>query len=150
MKSDKIVPFEEKDVIEVLCFSLHDEVYGVDVLCVEEVVKVRDVTPLPVSPPFIIGITSLRGTVIPVMDLSTRLGLSKCKGNKMVVLSSNNRIFSILVDEILYVTSFNQASLEPAPPYIRGGEFIKGLGRHRDKDVVIILDADMLADFGKT
>lgn len=143
---EKIVPLEGED-IETLCFGLEHEVYGVNILDVEEVVKVKDITPLPISPPFIVGITSLRGVVVPVVDLSIRLGFKgKSMGNKMVVLNSRNKIFSILVDEILFVTRFSQNSLEPPPHYITGREFIKGLGRHNDT-VVIILETEVLSNF---
>ena len=66
---------------EFLCFKVSNEVYGVDIMDIKELIKPREVTEVPRAPSFVSGIISLRGVIIPIIDMLDRLGLEREIGN---------------------------------------------------------------------
>ncbi len=73
---------EEESVVEVISFKLGDEIYGVKIDYVREILKPLEITPVPRTPSYLKGVTSLRGEIIPVFDLKERLGLEGIQQDK--------------------------------------------------------------------
>ena len=128
-----------KDIIE---FTLATENYGIDSAFVNEVYKLKDLTPLPGVPEYVLGIVSVRGNIIAVVDLKKFFNLpTKGLGelDKVIILSDSQMEFGILTDSVNGIKTIFQDELFPVPPSIKGigGEYIEGI----TKDRLIILNA---------
>lgn len=111
-------PGPEAGCIEVLEFLLAGERYAVESCFVREALFLKELTPLPCTPAFVLGIVSVRGTVVSVIDMKTFFDLPK-KGlgdlNKMIILSSPEMEFGILADVILGARRVPLDGLQPPP-----------------------------------
>jgi purine-binding chemotaxis protein CheW len=131
--------------IEVVEFLLAHERYGIESSFVHEVYPLKDLTPLPGTPPFVLGIINVRGRILSVMDLRKFFDLPE-KGltdlNKVLVLRSNPMTFGILADSILGVRRLPTSELQPTLPTLTGirEEYLRGVGRDR----LAVLDARKL------
>jgi purine-binding chemotaxis protein CheW len=129
--------------IEMLSFRLSGEAYAVFVEDVREVLKVRDLTQVPNAPGYILGVTSLRGRMLPVMDLCMRLALQPAERDekaRIVVVSPDEEDVGLLVDRVTGVIKVLPDSIKPAPDNVeQGEEFLRGIVRHNDT-LYIVLD----------
>lgn len=125
-------PADEAE-IEAISFMLDNEEYAVDIHQVKEVIKTREVTEVPRAPKDILGVISLRGVVVPVMNLRGRLGMPmKEDGERIVIVKDGADILGLLVDSVKHVVRVSEDAIEP-PPTINtiDGEFIRGIGRYK-------------------
>jgi purine-binding chemotaxis protein CheW len=136
--------------LEFLCFRVSDEIYGINIMDIKEIIKPREVTEVPRAPLFVSGILSLRGTIIPIIDMRIRLGLAReatSGKERIVVIKSNNSFCGLMVDEVIKVVQMQPEDIEAAPAILDGidRDFISGLGRF-DGRLMIILNLDSIAD----
>ncbi len=133
--------------IEMLSFRLGTEEYAVMIDEVKEVLKDRDLTPVPNAPDFILGVMALRGPVLPVIDLCRRLGLPSGRRDdrsRIVVVSLNDEEAGLMVDRVTGVVRISSEAVRPAPETIEhGAEFLKGIARKDDRLFILL-------DIGKT
>lgn len=121
--------------IELLSFRLGEEAYTVLVKDVQEVLKVRDLTPVPNAPSYILGVTSLRGTMLPVVDLCKRLGLApgpRDEKSRIIVVSLDEEEVGLIVDRVTGVLRVLPDAIKPTPENIEQGEYIRGIVRKDD------------------
>jgi purine-binding chemotaxis protein CheW len=137
--------------LEMLAFLAGAEEYVVAVDRVKEVLKLRDITPVPHASSYVLGVCSLRGAVLPVVDLNKRLGLAGGardeKSRIVVVRLENDDEAGILVDRVTGVVRFSSEAVKPAPETVeqgKGAEFLKGIVRKDDK-LYIVLDLERTA-----
>ncbi|HIJ88308.1 MAG TPA: chemotaxis protein CheW [Desulfuromonadales bacterium] len=128
---------------EFLCFRVSDEFYGIDIMEIKEIIKPRDITEVPRTPAFVSGILSLRGVIIPVIDMRIRLGLvrsAQTGKERVVVVKQQNSLSGLLVDEVLQVVRIKTDTLEAVPPVIDGinRDFISGIGRSDDRLIILL------------
>lgn len=131
-----------------LTFSLDQEQYAVDIRKVREVLEFSTVTKVPRMPEFMRGVINLRGTVVPVVDLRLKLGLSRTEAtiDTCVIIievdaEGERIILGALADSVQEVIELDPKSIEPPP---RFGtridiDFIRGIGK-RDEQFIILLD----------
>lgn len=136
--------------LEFLCFRVSDEIYGINIMDIKELIKPREVTEVPRAPAFVSGVLSLRGTIIPVVDMRVRLGLAHeapTGKERIVVIRNDNSLSGLLVDEVIQVVKVQQDAIEAAPAVLDGidRDFISGLGR-ADGRLIIILNLKTIAD----
>lgn len=136
--------------LEFLCFKVSDEIYGINIMDIKEIIKPRQVTEVPRAPGFVSGVISLRGTIIPIIDMLLRLGLvrEELTGKERVVVIKNGDSFcGLMVDEVIQVVRIAKESVEPAPAILEGidRDFVSGIGR-ADGRMVIILNLESIAD----
>lgn len=141
---------EELQVTQYLTFTLSDEVFAVDVARVREILEMPSITKVPQVPEFMRGVINLRGCVVPVIDLRLKFGMQEtaqtvntCIIVVEVALDDENIVLGALADSVQEVIEMEQSQIEAAP---RIGthlntEFIKGMGKHNDR-FVMILDID--------
>jgi purine-binding chemotaxis protein CheW len=133
------------EYLEVVEFLLAYEKYGIESSYVREVYPLKDLTPMPCAPPFVLGIINVRGQILSVIDVKKFFDLPE-KGltdlNKVIILHSDSMEFGILADVILHVCNISLSELQPALPTLTGirQEYLKGITKER----VVILDADKL------
>ena len=132
-----------KEFIEIVEFRLALENYGIASAFVNEVYPLKDFTPLPGAPPFVLGIVNVRGRIISVVDLKKFFDLPE-KGlgelDKVIILRNERMEFGILADVILGARRIPLDAIRNAPATITGigAEYIKGITEQR----TIILDAE--------
>ncbi|MEI6702957.1 MAG: chemotaxis protein CheW [Deltaproteobacteria bacterium] len=135
---------------EYLCFRVSNEIYGINIMDIKEIIKPREVTEIPRAPHFVSGIISLRGTIIPVINMRFRLGMP-C-GNvtgkeRVVVINIDQSLSGLLVDEVIQVLRIDEENMEPAPAVLEGidRDFVSGIGRSVGR-LIIILNLKSIAD----
>jgi purine-binding chemotaxis protein CheW len=131
--------------IEVVEFTLAHERYAVASEYVREVYPLEDITPLPCTPAFVLGIVNLRGEILSVIDIKKFFDLPE-KGltnlNKVIVLESRDMVFGIVADAISGVRRILRADIQPTLPTLIGirADYLQGVTAER----VVILDAEKL------
>jgi purine-binding chemotaxis protein CheW len=138
---------EEQD-LEMLSFLLGNEEYVVPVDRVREVLTPKEITPVPHTADYLVGVCSLRGTVMPVIDLNRRLGLAASvrdeKSRIIVVSLGQDDQVGLFVDRVRGVVRFLTSAVRPAPETVAqgaGAEFLKGIAR-KDDQLYILLDVE--------
>ena len=99
-------------------FSLADETYAIDVLQVQEVLKLTDIAPVPGVPDYILGIINLRGDVVTVIDARRRMLLPERElddASRIVIIDVDNQNVGILVDSVAEVVQISPDAVDPAP-----------------------------------
>lgn len=141
---------EETDdfCIEVVEFQLSHERYGIEAQYISEVYPLKGLTPLPFTPPFVMGIINVRGQILSVMDIKIFFDLP-VRGitdlNKVIILKCNDMEIGILADMIIGVQFVPARAIQPPLPTLTGirADYLKGITGER----LIILDArKLLAD----
>lgn len=126
--------------------KIEEEEFGIEILKVQEIIKMMSITKIPNTPEFIEGIINLRGRIIPVVDLRIRLGLIKqtyTKNTRIVVVELNNHIIGFIVDEVSEVIRITKDTTEEPPAMISGinREFVTAIGKLEDR-LLILLDLE--------
>ena len=133
-----------------LTFELEDEVFALDIAKVREVLDFTLIAKVPQTPDFMLGVINLRGTVVPVVDMRLKFGMTRTETtvNTCIIIveievDGENTVLGALVDSVQEVMDLDPEQIEPAP---RIGtrlntKFIKGMGK-RDNQFIIILDID--------
>ncbi len=134
-----------------LSCHLGDEEYGIDLNMAREILRPVELTPVPHSPAAVLGVMSLRGRVLPVVDLAMHLGLiSKAlpqkRGQRYVVLAYAGELVGFRVDRVDGVVSFVTKSIEAPPQDLAGSghEYVFGIGRTDDHRMLLLLDLDLV------
>ncbi len=136
-------------------FTLHQDLYGLNVTQTREILDQVSVTKVPQSSADLLGVINLRGQVVPVIDMTLKLGLPRKEENRQdsciivteVDIDSELNIVGIQVDEVREVLELANDMIEPAPrlgTYINT-RFIKGMGKLDDR-FIILLDINRLFD----
>ncbi len=138
-------PAPTGEVLVVVEFTLGAEHYGVKSRLVREVYPLKDFTPLPGTPPFILGLMNVRGQILSITDLNTLFGLPDSglrNANQVIILQNPVREFAILVDTIVGMRTIPMAELQQDLPTLTGlaGEFVKGI----TPDRLAVLHGDKL------
>ncbi len=129
---------------QLVVFELGKEHYGVDISAVESIIKMQPITVVPHTPSFVEGVTNLRGSVLPVIDLRKRFGLSLddiSKNSRIVVIALGKTKVGMIVDAVSEVLSIPEDAIEPPPPMVTSVDttFIIGIAKIESK-LVILLD----------
>ncbi|GJM24310.1 MAG: chemotaxis protein CheW [Phycisphaerae bacterium] len=132
-----------------LTFLLADEDYGIDILKVREIIGVLDITRVPQTSHFVGGLINLRGRVIPVIDLRSRLGMPEAPYNEetCIIVVDIGELIGVIVDTVHEVHEIPDSKIEP-PPLLGGAVDISnilGMGMI-DGKVKILLDIDKVMD----
>ncbi|MFP4168092.1 MAG: chemotaxis protein CheW [Desulfonatronovibrionaceae bacterium] len=147
-EQEEEVKKSEGELLQLVTFSIGDEEFGVEILKVQEINRMMEITRVPKAPDFVEGVINLRGRVIPVIDLRKRFGLeSKVhdKDTRIIVIEINKMIVGFVVDAVSEVLRIPADTVEPPPPVVAGldSEYISGVGKLEDR-LLILLDLDRL------
>lgn len=142
--------FDEKEICEPLIrwvtFQLGDEIYGVLVKNVREILRISNISPVPGAPDYIVGITNIRGNVISVIDGRSRISLASKEHtdlSRMIVMESEDDIVAVVVDRVADIIDLPESMLDSSPKLAKGesSKYISGVISH-DDDLIIILDSE--------
>jgi purine-binding chemotaxis protein CheW len=132
---------------QLVSFHLAGEEFGLDILRVQEIIRMMDLTRVPNSPDFVEGVINLRGKVIPVIGLRKRLGLPAQEHDtktRIVVVEVNGSVLGFIVDAVSEVLRITSDTIEPAPRVAKvEREYIAGVGKLEDR-LLLLLDLDRL------
>lgn len=143
-KEPPAAPLADAD-LEVVQFLLAEETYAIESRCVREVCLLEDLTPLPCTPAFVLGIANVRGEILSVIDIKKFFELPE-KGltdlNKILILEARGMRFGVLADAVAGVRHIPVAAIRPSLPTLTGirEEFLRGVTAER----TVILDAERL------
>lgn len=139
--------------LQVVAFKLAQEEYAVEILNVQEIIRILDITRVPRAPFFIEGVINLRGNVIPVIDLRKRLGLSNrtnSENTRIIITKLEEVTVGMVVDSVSEVLRIPTTGIEPPPSIISNVdiEFIDGVGKI-DERLIILLNLPKVMDFSE-
>ena len=137
-----------KETLQLVSFKLGEEEFGVDILQVQEIIRMQSITRVPNAPHFVEGVINLRGKVIPIIDLRKRFDLGdheRDKNTRIVVVKIDEIVVGLIVDEVSEVLRIPADTVEPPPPIIAGieSDFIKGVGKLEGR-LLILLDLNKI------
>lgn len=141
----------EEELATLLAVRVGADVYGLPTESVREIIKLVEITEVPRMPPFLPGVISVRGAIIPVLDLRVRLGasdLGHTRNTRIVIVSNEEgQRFGLMVDGVVGLERFRKRDIEPTPSVFGAGRagserYIGGLGRAVDRPdrIVVFLD----------
>lgn len=143
----------KNDLLQLVTFHIGDEEFGVEILKVQEIIRMMGITRVPKAPAFVEGVINLRGKVIPIIDLRKRFGMATQdhdKHTRIIVIEISNVIVGFVVDSVSEVLRIPSSTVEPPPAIISGieSEYISGVGKLSDR-LLILLDLDRLLSKGE-
>jgi purine-binding chemotaxis protein CheW len=134
---------EAVELLQFVSFKIENEEFGVDILDVQEINKMVPITRVPNSPDFVEGVINVRGRIIPVIDLRTRLGLPKIeqdKDSRIIVVDLERKTIGFIVDAVSEVLRIPKNVTEARPEIVGSidSEFIKSIGKLEDRLLILI------------
>jgi purine-binding chemotaxis protein CheW len=132
--------------VELATFYMGDALCGMDILKVQEINKLLEMTHVPQAPAYVKGIVNLRGQIVTVIDLGKKLGLSKTDlglETRNIIVSSKNEYVGLLVDRIGDVERTDWDKIEPPPANIGGvqGRYFEGVFK-KENSLIGILNVE--------
>lgn len=133
--------------LTLVTFKISDEFYGINIMEVREIIKFTEITPIPNSPEFVDGIITVRGEIIPIVDLGKRFHFEPKTFTEdeellrgIIVISVEDMIIGVLIDQVNRVLSVNTNQIQPPPQMISGigSEYIQGVARLEETLLVIL------------
>lgn len=141
------VNYSDKTV-KLVTFELAGEMYGIDIMQSQEIIKMLPMTPIPNSLDFVEGVINLRGKVIPIINLKKRFQLmSQEQGaSGIIIVKLRDTTVGITIDKIAKVIDIPSDKILPPPSVVAGigREYITGVARSEDEHLIILLDIDKL------
>jgi purine-binding chemotaxis protein CheW len=131
------------ETVQLVIFTLDGQYYGIGIEAVDSIIKMQAITELPHAPYFIIGLTNLRGKVVPVVSLRRRFGLAEEKSSKnsrIIVINVDQKEAGIIVDEVSEVETIPRRNIEPAPMMAGSGGSrpIDGIAKLDDRLIILL------------
>ncbi len=135
-----------EELLQLVSFTIGEEEFGVDILKVQEINRMVEVTRVPNAPEYVDGVINLRGKVIPIIDLRRRFGMErkeKDKNTRIIVVELNGKVLGFVVDAVSEVLRIPQSVTEPPPSIIAGiqAEYITAIGKLENR-LLILLDLE--------
>lgn len=141
---------QDAELLQLVTFSIGDEEFGVDILSVQEIIRMMDITKVPRAPDFVEGVINLRGKVIPVVDLRLKFGMEPeaysertCIVVVQIQAGQDQTSMGMVVDAVNEVANVKQEEVEPTPSFgvSLDTAYILGLAKSGGQ-VRILLDID--------
>jgi purine-binding chemotaxis protein CheW len=134
------------ELLQLVSFNIGDEEFGVDILHVQEINRMLEVTRVPNAPEYVDGVINLRGRVIPIIDLRQRFGMQRRehdKNTRIIVVELSGRVVGFVVDAVREVLRIPRSVTEPPPNLVGVGreEYITAVGKLDDR-LLILLDLE--------
>lgn len=139
---------ETLSTLQLVSFELAEELYGIEITKVREIILITEITRIPQTPHYVKGLINLRSTVIPVIDLRSLFGLPESETSdesRIMVLQAGGRTIGIVVDSVSEVLRIKKDNIAPPPPTVAqlGQEYLTGLVK-LDKRLLILLDVEKI------
>lgn len=135
---------QDNPVMRWVTFRLDKEKYCVNVMQVQEVLRITEIAPVPGAPSFVLGIINLRGNVVTVVDTRRRFGLvpkDNDDASRIVIIEVNSNVIGMLVDSVADVVDLRKSDIETAPNVgtDESSKYIQGVAS-REGELLIVID----------
>ena len=141
---------EDTQTNKYLLFSMDDELYGIAISSVTEIIEMQKITPVPDMPGFVKGVINLRGKVIPITDLRLRFGMEERVHDDRtctIIVTIDEMMMGFIVDTVAEVQDIFASDIDPPPNFDaaeKENQFISGLGKVGEKVTILIDVAKIL------
>jgi purine-binding chemotaxis protein CheW len=149
VKANEVILDEEvHKLAEYVTFAIGSETYGVEVLKVQEIIGMTQITHVPNSMDFMKGVINLRGSVVPVVDMRIKFKMDEREYDNFTVIlivEVQEQLIGLIVDSVSDVVGIPVEGLQETPHFSANIEtdYIKGIG-NKDNQLIIILDVDLI------
>lgn len=139
---------EQDTQIQLVTFQISEELYGVDIMDVKEIVRVQEIRSIPNAPGYVEGLFNLRGEIIPIISLHKRFHLRKAQLGEdeellsgFIIIDIDGMKLGIIIDKVERVVSIEAQNIQPPPQMLTGigAEYIQGVV-NRESGYLILLD----------
>jgi Chemotaxis signal transduction protein len=139
---------EQDTQIQLVTFQISEELYGIDIMDVKEIVRVQEIRSLPNAPGYVEGLFNLRGEIIPIISLHKRFHLKKAQIGEddellsgFIIIDIDGMKLGVIIDKVERVVSIEAQNIQPPPQMLSGigAEYIQGVV-NRENGYLIILD----------
>lgn len=140
------------DTEDFVTFTIADQLFGIPVLKVQDVLSSHNITRIPLAPPEIAGSLNLRGRIVTAMDVRLRLGLKRREGGSSmsIVAEHDGELYSLMVDAVGEVLALKSSAWERNPPTLEQKFREYSLGIYRlDKKLLVVLDVKRLLNYDR-
>ncbi len=149
MSENKNVQEQASSEKQFIVFRLGEEEYGVEILQVQTIERMLPITRVPHAPEFVEGVSNLRGSVVPIMDLRSRLGLppkEPTNESRVITVKMEDVMVGMIVDAASDVVKVPTSAIEPPPSVIGGVEstYLEGVAKLEDRLLVLLKLAEVL------
>ncbi len=139
---------ESSELLQLVSFKIGDEEFGIDILKVQEINRMFQITKVPNAPDFVDGVVNLRGRIIPVVDLRARLNMMRKEHDqksRIIVVDLNKVTIGFIVDEVSEVLRISKDITEQPPSMVAGieTEYITAIAKMEDR-LLILLDLEKI------
>ena len=137
-------------LLQWVTFKLGEESYGINVIQVQEVLRITEIAPVPGSPDFVTGIINLRGNVVTVINTRKRFNLPDVETSdsaRIVIIESGDHVIGIMVDSVAEVVELRQSQVESSPNVNnKSGEYIDGVVNNEGQLLILINIAKLISE----
>jgi purine-binding chemotaxis protein CheW len=143
------VKTKTNDELQLVVFNIGSEEFGVEIMKVQEIIRMTNITKIPQASGFVKGIINLRGKIIVVINLNVIMGMEskeQDENTRIIVTDIGNTVMGFIVDSVSEVIRLPVNSVESAPAIIAnkiGTEYVRGVGKLEDR-LLILLDLDKI------
>jgi len=131
-----------EDIVQLVGFIVGEEEYSIPILNIQEIIKPIDWTRVPQTPAYVLGVFNLRGSVIPLIDLRTRFGLTPRKHTdetRFIVMKNDDEVAGFVIDRLTEAIRLKKSDIGPAPETaFQDKSLIEGVGKQEDKILTIL------------
>ncbi|OPY17942.1 MAG: purine-binding chemotaxis protein [Methanomethylovorans sp. PtaU1.Bin093] len=134
-----------EELLQLVVFQLGEEEFGLDIMQVQEIIRIPEITRIPHSPDYVKGVINLRGKIITVINLDTRFGMEQKvhdDNSRIIVAEVDENVVGMVVDSVSEVLRLPLSTVEPVPEIIStkiNANYLKGVGKLEDR-MLILLD----------
>ena len=131
------------ELLQLVTFNLDNEEFAINILEVQEINRMTEITKMPNSPHHVEGVVNLRGRVIPVVSLRKKLGLAETEKNehsRIMIMDMQGNTMGLIVDAVSEVLRIPADIVEPPPPLSTdlSTEYIKGVAKLEDRLIMLV------------
>ena len=140
------------DAKQLVTFQLGEELYGINIMDVKEIVRVQNVRAIPNAPIYVEGIFNLRSEIIPIINLHKRFHLKKVTASEedellsgFIILDIDGMKLGVIIDRVSRVVSIEREEIQPPPQMVSGigAEYIQGVVRQEEGYLIILNIRDL-------
>ncbi len=140
-----------EELLQLVSFKIASEEYGIDILKVQEINRMPEITKVPQAPHFVDGVINLRGKVIPIINTRRKFNLEEKdndKDTRIVVVDINGEVIGLVVDSVNEVLRIPHSIVEPPPSVTvdSGADYITGVARLEDRLLILLDLARLVGD----
>jgi purine-binding chemotaxis protein CheW len=130
------------EIVQLVGFIVGDEEYSVPILSIQEIIKPIEWTRVPQTPDYVLGVFNLRGSVIPLIDLRSKFGLSMTKHSeetRVIVIKHEDEVAGFVIDRLTEAIRLKKNDIGPAPETaLEDQSMIEGVGKQEDRILTIL------------